>query len=128
MKGSILSLLTRLMSQRNLDVQVTLTALLDLPVSAGLSLIKKNAASFGAQFIRILSLTNVALVVCATHKQTEYGHKCLALKQDSIWGYVLSKYGVSNPSCASHVQRDGKDAGDDLALIEARSSLVSGSS
>lgn len=94
LKGCVARILTRLMSQRNLDVQLTLASLLDLPASTGLSLIKKNAASFGSQFIRILALTNVALVLCSTHKQEEYKKKCMVLKQDSIWGYILSKYGV----------------------------------
>ena len=95
LKGCVMRILTRLMSQRNLDVHVTLSSLPDLPPSAGLSLIKKNASSFGSQFIRLLALTNVALVLCSTYKQEEYLKKCMVLKQDSIWGFILSKYGVS---------------------------------
>ena len=95
LKTSVTSLISRLMSRRNLDMHLTLVSLLDLPVSAALSVIKKNAASFGSQFLRIMSLTNAALVICNNHKQSEYLATCSVLKKEAIWGYVLSKYGVS---------------------------------
>lgn len=94
LKLSISTLLTTLMAHRNLDVQLTLAALLDLPTNASLSLVKRNAAAPGSQFLRRMSLSNVALVLCANYKQAEYMETCIQVKNECIWGHVLSKYGV----------------------------------
>ncbi|XP_067943419.1 kinetochore-associated protein 1-like [Watersipora subatra] len=95
LKATLSVLLPKLLSHRNLDVHLTLAALLDMSPRASLSLAKKSAASFGSQFLRIMSLTNVALVISQHYKQTESLERCLLLKQEAIWGHVLAKHGVN---------------------------------
>lgn len=94
LKRTVNSLLTKLISHRNLDVFLILSALLDLPIPVSLSLIKNNVAAFGAQFLRIMSLANIALVICSNHKQNEFLKACQKIKHESVWGYILGNYGV----------------------------------
>lgn len=95
LKHSVDSLLSKLFSLRNLDVHLLLSTLTDLPITSSLSLVKKNASSSGSQFLRVLSLTNIASVLCLHGGQGDYLRRCVSLKTEAIWGYLLSKCGVS---------------------------------
>lgn len=96
MKSTLTDLLTKLMSQRNIDVHLALAAFSDMPANSSLTLIKKTSATFGSQFLRIIALSNIAIVICFRNGQDVYAAKSTALRLEAIWGYILNLYGVSN--------------------------------
>lgn len=88
-------LVSKILSQINLDIHLALTSLLDLSFNSSLPLVRKSAASYGSQYLRTVSLSNVTLVICDVSNQDAYKCTCQSLKKDAIWGYLLSLYGVS---------------------------------
>ena len=94
LKASGSRLVTKLLSQRNVDMYLLTSALSELPLKASLTLIKQATAKSNSQFIKILALTDIALVICHAHNQHSYIQICEKLRLDAIWGYILGLYQV----------------------------------